>query len=180
MELWNRQIKLAQYMLLGTVLVTVFNVAFLLGNVDMYISYSAALPYYLVWLGKVFDNGLYLGAANGEFTATGLLMAGVLLAMWLVLWWLARGSRKWLKVGMIAVSVDLAILVVLSIVLFSDPLSCLWEAVIHIAVIFEMAQGLKAWKERENALTRRETPPEEPLAEKEAPEEEPALEEEFV
>lgn len=174
MELWNRQIKLARYMLLGTVIVTVLNVAFLLGNVDMYISYSAALPYYLVWLGKLFDNGLYLGAANGEFTATGLLMAGVLLAAWLVLWWLARGSRKWLKVGLIAVAVDLGILAILSIVLFSDPLSCLWEAIIHIAVIWEIAQGLKAWKAKESALVRQEAPPEEPLAEA------PDREEEFV
>ena len=44
MEFWNRQIRLAQYMLLGTVIVTVLNVAFLFGNADLYISYSAALP----------------------------------------------------------------------------------------------------------------------------------------
>lgn len=165
MELWNRQIKLAQYMLLGTVIVTVLNVAFLLGNVDLYISYSAALPYYLVWVGKMFDNGLYLGAANGEFTATGLLMAGAVLAVWLVLWWLALRSRKWLKVGMTAVAVDLGILVVLSIVLFSDPLSCLWEAIIHIAVIWEMAQGLKAWKQKEEFLARQAERAEEPTFE---------------
>ena len=107
-----------------------------------------------MWLGKVFDNGLYLGAANGEYTATGLLMAGVLLAAWLVLWWLALGSRKWLKVGMIAVAVDLAVLIGVSIMLFSDPLSFLWEIVIHIAVIWEMAQGVKAWKQKEEYLSR--------------------------
>ena len=172
MEFWNRQIKMAQYMLMGTVIVTVLNVAFLLGNVDLYISYSAALPYYLVWLGKMFDNGLYLGAANGEFTATGLVMAGVLLAVWLVLWWLSLGSKKWLKVGMITVAVDLAILVAVSIALFHDPLSCLWEAIIHIAVIWEMFQGLKAWKEKEAHLARQEEP--EPLPE------EPEREEEYV
>lgn len=170
MEFWNRQIRLAQYMLLGTVIVTVLNLAFLLGNVDLYISYSAALPYYLVWLGKMFDNGLYLGAANGEFTATGLLMAGVLLGVWLVLWWLARGSRKWLKVGMIVVAVDLVVLLAVSIVLFHDPLSCLWEAIVHIAVIWEMSQGLKAWKEKEAYLARQETP--EPMPEEAAREEE--------
>ncbi len=165
MEFWNRQIRLAQYMLLGTVIVTVLNVAFLLGNMDLYISYSAALPYYLVWLGKMFDNGLYLGAANGEFTATGLLMAGVLLGAWLVLWWLARGSRKWLKVGMIVVAADLVILLVVSIVLFHDPLSCLWEAVIHIAVIWEIYQGLKAWDQKEEFLHRQNMPEEAPQIE---------------
>lgn len=172
MEFWNRQIKLARYMLLGTVIVTVLNILFLLTNADMYISYSAALPYYLVWLGKIFDNGLYLGAANGEFTATGLVMAAVLLTAWMGLWWMARSSRKWLKAGLVFVAVDLGILAVLALVLFSDPLSCLWEAVIHIAVIWEMAQGLKAWKQKDAYLARQ--------AAEEAQPEEPAREPEYV
>ena len=165
MEYWDKQIKLAQYMLLATVIVTVLNLAFLLANVDMFISYCAALPYYLVWLGKVFDNGLYLGAANGEFTATGLVMAGVLLAAWLVLWWLAKDSRKWLKAGMILVAVDLGLLVVISLLIFGDPLECLWEVLIHIAVIWEMSQGLKAWKRKEEYLAQQaaQTPWEEML-----------------
>ena len=151
-DLWKRQINLAQYMLLGTVIVTVLNIAFLLGNVDMYISYSAALPYYLVWLGKIFDNGRYMGPLNGQFTATGLVMAGILLAIWLVLWWLARGSRRWLQVGLWVVAADFAVLAIVALVLMSNPLSCLWEAVLHGAVIWEIYQGLKAWKQMEDAL----------------------------
>lgn len=158
MEFWDRQIKMARYMLLATVIVTVLNIAFLLGNVDLYISYNASLPYYLVWLGKMFDNGLYLGAANGEFTATGLAMAGVLLSGWLLLWWLSYGSRNWLKVGLVAVAVDLGILVVLSIVLFTDPLSCFWEGILHIAALWEISQGLKAWKQKEACLARQTQP----------------------
>ena len=110
MEFWNRQIKLARYMLLATLIVTVLNIVFLLGNIDFYITYCAALPYYLVWFGKLFDNGLYLGTVNGEFTATGLVMAGIVLAAWLVVWWLSFGSRTWLKVGMVMVVADLGIL----------------------------------------------------------------------
>ncbi len=159
MEFWNRQIKLARYMLLATMIVTVLNVVFLLGNVDLYISYCAALPYYLVWLGKLFDNGLQLGALNGEFTATGLFMAGILLAVWLVVWWLSFGSRTWLKVGLILVALDLGILLAVAVVLFGNPISCLWEIIIHAAVIWEMAQGLKAWKQREAYLARQAEAP---------------------
>lgn len=148
-------------MLLGTVIITVINIAFLLGNVDMYISYSAALPYYLVWLGKIFDNGWLVGTLNGEFTATGLLMAGILLAMWLVLWWLARGSRRWLQVGLWVVVADLVALAVVALVLMSNPLSCLWEAVIHGAVIWEIHQGVKAWKQMDAALARQQEMPQE-------------------
>lgn len=140
-------------MLLATVIVTALNIAFLLGDADLYISYSAALPYYLVWLGKVFDNGLYLGPSNGEFTATGLVLAGVLLIGWLTIWWLAKENRGWLKAGFILVMVDLGILAAIALLLMGDLRSCLWEAVIHLAVLWEMYQGLKAWKEKENYLT---------------------------
>lgn len=161
MEFWNRQIRLAQYMLLGTVIITALNIAFLLGNADLYISYSAALPYYLVWLGKVFDNGLYLGSLNGEFTATGLAMAGVLLAAWLVVWWMSKDNRTWLKAGFFMVIADLVILLAVALVLMGDLVSCLWEAVIHIAVIWEMYQGLKAWDQRDRFLARKKATEEE-------------------
>lgn len=154
MELLQRQIKLSRYMLLGTVIITVVNMAFLLGNVDMFISYCAAVPYYLLMLGKLFDNGYLLGTLNGEFTATGMVMAGVILAVYLLVWWLARDSRKWLQVGLWLIVADLAVLVVMGFVLFTSPLECLWEAVFHVAVIYEMAQGLRAQKKLEAAMAK--------------------------
>ena len=180
MQFWERQIKLARYMLLGTVIITVVNMAFLLGNVDMFISYCAAVPYYLLTLGKLFDNGYMPGNVNGEFTATGLVMAGVILAVYLVVWWLARDSRKWLQVGLWLIVADLAALIVMGFVLFSSPLECLWEAVFHVAVIYEMAQGLSAQKKLEAALAKaraeaaqQEDLPAEETQEEEAPEEAP-------
>lgn len=151
MDNYTQKINLARYMLLGTVIITVLNVAFLLGNVDMYISYSAAVPYYLVWLGKLFDNAMALGALNGQFTATGLVMAGVLLAGYLLLWWLSKSSRRWLQVGLWVIVADLVLLIALALALFSDPLSIFWEAALHIAVIWEMAQGLQAYRQRDAA-----------------------------
>lgn len=176
MEQWNRQIKTARYMLLGTVIITVVNMAFLLGNVDMFISYCAALPYYLLFLGKLFDNGYMLGAVNGEFTATGLLMGGAVLAVYLVVWWLARSNRRWLQISLWLIVADLLVLIGLAIAVFSNPLDCFWEAVIHIAVIWEIRQGLRAQKKRDAALAkaREEAALQEQLraASEEAPQEE--------
>ena len=153
MDEWNRQIKLAQYMLLGTVITTALNIAFLLGNVDMYINYCAALPYYLVWFGKIFDNGAYLGAINGEFTATAMVLAGVLLAIWLVIWWLARDGKLWLQIGFVTVLADLGLWALLALGLFGDLLSFFWDLVLHVAVLWEMWQGLKAWKRKDAIAT---------------------------
>lgn len=171
MEFWERQLKLARYMLLGTVIITVVNLAFLLGNVDMFISYCAAVPYYLVMLGKLFDNGYMPGDTNGEFTATGLVMGGVILGLFLVVWWLARNSRKWLQISLWLIVADLAALVVMGFILFSSPLQCFWEAVFHLAVIYEIAQGLRAQKKMEAAIVKQQE--EAALQEEAAPEEEP-------
>ena len=176
MELLQRQMKLARYMLLGTVIITVVNMAFLLGNVDMFISYCAAVPYYLLMLGKLFDNGYLLGTLNGEFTATGMVMAGVVLAVYLLVWWLARDSRKWLQVGLWLIVADLAVLVVMGFVLFTSPLECLWEAVFHVAVIYEMAQGLRAQKKLEAAMAQAEAETAPAEEAQEEPEEAPAEE----
>lgn len=171
MEFWERQLKLARYMLLGTVIITVVNLAFLLGNVDMFISYCAAVPYYLVMLGKLFDNGYMPGDTNGEFTATGLVMGGVILGLFLVVWWLARNSRKWLQISLWLIVADLAALVVMGFILFSSPLQCFWEAVFHLAVIYEIAQGLRAQKKMEAAIVKQQE--EAALQAETAPEEEP-------
>lgn len=152
MENWNRQIKTARYMLLGTVIITVVNLAFLLSNSDQYVYYSSALSYYLVWLGKLFDNSNYLGPVNGVYTSTGLVMGGVVLAGYLLVWWLARDQRKWLQVGMWLIVADLAVLAVLAWKLFEEPMDCFWEVGLHLVVIWEMAQGIKAHKSRQEYL----------------------------
>ncbi len=154
MELWNRQIKIAQYLLLGTVIITVVNMAFLLANVDMFIGYCAALPYYFLFFGKLFDNGYMLGDINGEFAATGLVLGGVVLAVYLVIWWLALANRRWLQVSLWLIVADLVVLIGLALTVFSNPLDCFWEAVIHIIVIVEIAQGLQAQKKMHAALAK--------------------------
>ena len=145
-----RQKKTACYMLLATVLATVVNVALLLGNAVMSIPYCASLPYYLVWLDKAFDNGLQpLGPVIGVNCRTGMLMCFVLLAGWLLLWWLCRDSRRWLKVGMWLVVADSAIMAVLALALFGGFTGFLLEFAIRFAVIWEIRRGLRAWNRLE-------------------------------
>ena len=40
----QRQVNMARYMLLGTVIITVINLALLLAQADVYIVYSASVP----------------------------------------------------------------------------------------------------------------------------------------
>ncbi len=137
-----RQRSTAQYMLLATVLTTVANIILLLANSTFMIPYCAALPYYLTMLGNYFD-----GYAFGTYTATGMAMAFVLLAIWLLLWWKSKNSARWLKAGMVAVIIDTVLLAVFAFVFLEDPASCLVEGLLHIAVIYEIHVGLKAHRQ---------------------------------
>lgn len=141
-----RQIRLSRYMLLGTVIATVVNTALLLGNAEFFIPYCAALPYYLVWFGKAFDNGLALdGPVIAEFTHTGLLMCFVILVLWLVVWYFSRHSLAWLKAGMGLVIADTGLLGILVLLFFGNPISFFMEFVLHAVVIWEIWRGIKAF-----------------------------------
>lgn len=158
----ERQRNVAHYMLLATVIATVINILLLLTNTDMFIPYCAALPYYLTMLGNHFD-----GYTFGTYTATGLVMAFVVLAIWLLIWWKAKTSAGWLKAGMIAVIIDTVLLAIFAFVFLEDPGSCLAEGLLHIAIIYEIYVGLSAGKKLRQIQT--ETPVYAPWSEEETP-----------
>lgn len=151
---------MAQYMMLGTVVVTVLDVVLLLANADIYVPYCNALAYYAVLLGKVFDNSFILaGTQIGEFTYTGMAVCFVVLAVLLVIWWLGKRSARWLKVAMGVVIADTVVLVAITLALFGEPISGLMEIVLHGAVIWEIWQGIKAQKQIDklDAMQQQET-----------------------
>lgn len=150
---WQRQLKTAQYMLLATVIATVVNIALLLARADWYIPYCAALPYYLTLLGYYFD-----GLTLSTYTTTGMAMAFVGLAAWLLMWWKAKHSAAWLKAGMILAIVDTVLLALYAFVFTDAPVAYLLEMVMHIAVVYEIHVGLKAAKALEQASQEPQSP----------------------
>jgi hypothetical protein len=142
---WQRQIRLAQCMLLATVVMTVVNVALLLGGGSIHIPYCASFPYYLVWLGKAFDNDLTVfGPVISSFTYTGMVLCAGVLVAWLAAWGLSLRFRSWLMVGMGLVIADTALLLVLSLTILGNFLSSLLELAIHGIVIWEIWRGIRA------------------------------------
>ncbi len=153
----RRQIYTGRYMILGTALITVLNILFLLWNVDFYITYSLALSYYAVWLGKGADNHFsYVWTENGTYTMTGLLIAAVFLLGLLALWHLAKQKALWMKVAVGLLAADLGVLLVLAVLLKWDLMNVLWELVIHGAVIWEMVKALQASRQLKQMLSEKE------------------------
>ena len=140
----EKQYKTGHYMLLATIIATVVDIALLLGQADLYIPYFAALPYYLTALGFLFD-----GNTLNTYTATGMVMAFVLLAGWLLVWWMSRTNRKWLMAGMGLVIADTVVLAIFALLFLESPAVCLWPGLLHLAVIYEIHVGNRAAKRME-------------------------------
>lgn len=136
-----RQYQLACYMLLATVIATVADIILLLAGADIFIPYCAALPYYLTFLGHYFD-----GYTISTYTATGMALAFVCLAIWMLIWWKSKKHPGWLKFGMVLVILDTLMLAIVAFVFIEDPASCLFEGILHIAVIYEIYVGCRSRK----------------------------------
>lgn len=136
---WQQQANMARYMLLGTVIVTVINLVLLFAQSDFYIVYSSAVAYYLGWFGWLFDGGI-----PGTMTAIGLALAAFVLACYMIVWFFAKNSITWLKVGLVMVAVDALALVVLIFLLDAGFMNFFWELALHGAVIYEMIMGISA------------------------------------
>ncbi len=144
----RRQISMGRYMVLGSVIITVINLILLLTHADFYITYSISAAYYLVWLGKGFDDPTFL--TNGTYTVTALVLAVIILAVYLGLWLLAKSNLKWLKISTILLAVDTGLLLAFALYLGGDLMEYIWELVIHGAVLWEMKKALDASKQLAN------------------------------
>ena len=148
----QRQVNMARYMLLGTVIITVINLALLLAQADVYIVYSASVPYYLGWFGWVMD-----GYVVGQMTRMGMLLAATVLAVYLLVWFLAGGRPVWLKVGLGLLIADTALLLALVLWMDGSILAFFWEFALHGAVIYELVMGISAQKKLD-AMAQEEIP----------------------
>ena len=143
----QRQVKMARYMLLGTVIITVINLALMMANSDIYIVYCAAVPYYLGWFGWLLDGGTV-----GQMTVIGLVLAGIVLAVYLLVWFLAEDRPLWLKIGLGLLIADTVALLGLALWLSDHIMSFFWELALHGAVLYEMILGVSAQKKLTAAL----------------------------
>ena len=137
----QRQVKMARYMLLGTVIITVVNLALMMANSELYIIYFAAVPYYLGWFGWLLDGGTV-----GQMTVIGLVLAGIVLAVYLLVWFLAAERPLWLKVGLGLLIADTLALLGLAFFLSDNIMDFFWELALHGAVLYEMILGVSAQK----------------------------------
>lgn len=146
----QQQVNLARYMLLGTVIITVINLALLLSDADLYIPYYSAVPYLLVQFGQNMDSIL-----PGNMTAIGLIMAAVILSVYLLVWFLAKDRPVALTIGLVLLILDTLMLLGILTALSFALMDMAMELFLHGVVIYEVIVGISAQKK----LAQAENPP---------------------
>lgn len=137
----NKRRKLLQHIGLGRtailliLAVSLINQLLLLLEVNYHFLFSAAVPYYLNWLGEK------LGGTAG---ATPLKVFAVIVSFfafvaYVACWVLSARRRELLKAALWLYCADTVMLVIFAFALLNNPFSCLLEVLVHligIAVLY--------------------------------------------
>lgn len=130
-----RQVANGRYSLLLIVILTVVNLIMTILDTNTYFLFSASVPYYLVFVGMGIENGFVDGAWNvkGTLTYTGLVIALVIVAVYLLCWLLSKERTGWLT----------AALVVITFALYDSPMGKLVDFLLHIWAIVELVLAVR-------------------------------------
>lgn len=143
-----RQVANGRYSLLLIVILTVVNLVLTILDTGRYFLFSASVPYELVSLGMAFDNGFTDGAWNvrGTLTYTGLVIALVIVAVYLLCWLLSKKRAGWLTAALVLFIIDTVALVVIAFALYDSPASQLVDLLLHVWAIVELVQAVRGSK----------------------------------
>ena len=135
-----RQVANGRYSLLLIVILTVVNLIMTILDTNTYFLFSASVPYYLVFVGMGMENGFVDGAWNvkGTLTYTGLVIALVIVAVYLLCWLLSKERAGWLTAALV--------LFIITFALYDSPMGKLVDFLLHIWAIVELVQGVRGSK----------------------------------
>ena len=133
-------LKTAQYNLLIVLIFTVLNLVMLLAGTNSYFLFSATIPYYLTYLGYMFDH-----FAASTYTLTGLTMSVVFVAAYGVFWFMCRKDERWFVPALVLFAADTVAMLML--VLMTNSFSgSLIEIVVHVWVLVGFIRAISASK----------------------------------
>ena len=143
-----RQVANGRYSLLLIVILTVVNLIMTILDTDTYFLFSASVPYYLVFVGMGIENGFVNGAwdVRGTLTYTGLVIALVIVAVYLLCWLLSKKRAGWLTAALVLFIIDTVALVVITFALYDNPVGKLVDFLLHIWAIVELVQAVRSSK----------------------------------
>lgn len=127
--------RTARIDLLLVTILTAMNIIFLMTGSGTTMIFSAAVPYYLVAI--AWYNG------PQWFVQYSLIIAAVILSVYLICWYFSTRHHGWLIAALVLFIMDTLALVVLY---WGYWASGIFEALIHVAVLYYLVRGIRAAK----------------------------------
>lgn len=135
-----RQISLGRWALLAIVAVSLLNQLLLACGVNYHFLFSAAMPYYLNWLGIE----LSAVASVGAYRALAVVLTIALYAGYAACWLLSAQRKEWMMASLVFYGVDTVLLIVFALALLENPASCLLEVLTHFVGLFALYIAMQA------------------------------------
>lgn len=135
-----KRINIGRWALLGIIAVTLLNQILLAFGAKYHFLFSAALPYYLNWLG----NQLSTQVSVGAYRALAVILTIGLYAAYVASWLFFNQRKEWLMASLVLYGMDTVLLIVFALTLLENPASCLWEILVHcvgLAALFAAVQA---------------------------------------
>ena len=135
-QLLEQKFKSARSNLLIVIILTVVNIALLIGGSETFMLFSASIPYYAVGLPAIW--GEY------ELFLVGCVLAAIILALYLVCWLLSKKRPGWLVVALVMFIVDTLALIGLYVLI--GEMSGIMDLLIHAYVVYSICVGISSAK----------------------------------
>lgn len=138
----------AWYALLLIQILTVVNLVMLLLDTGSFFLFSASVPYYLTLLAMALDNGFSSGAwVARSHTYTALIVSVVILILYFLCWLRGKERTGWLTGAMVLFLLDSLALVLVSYLLYGNPLANVLDLFVHGWALWSLWQGSKAGRQ---------------------------------
>lgn len=139
-QLLRQRIGWGRMAMLAILAVSLVNQFLLLIKVNYHFLFSAAVPYYLNWLGRELGAQTDMGAFKALAVILTMLVYGAYIACWL----LSSQRREWLAAALGLYGLDTLLLIIFAFTLLDNPWSCLLEVLTHCVGLYLLFGAVQA------------------------------------
>lgn len=133
-EAAQQTVKSARTDILLVVILTIVNIAMLIGGIDYFMLFSASVPYYAVCFPALM--GEY------ELFVLGVILAVIIIIAYFLCWLLSKKRPQWLTVALVMFIVDTIGLI--GFYILAQEISGIMDLLIHALVLYQLIRGIQA------------------------------------
>lgn len=154
----RQRIVVSRMAILAITAVSLLNLLLLLVKVNYHFHLSAAIPYYMNWLGLKLSD---YSDVTGFRVFASFLTVGVFV-FYVVCWLFSSQRSVWLSAALVMYAMDTLLLIILSFTVIKRPGACVFEILAHMLCLWILWSGVSAGKQLRKMGRRRRVAEEQP------------------